>query len=132
MELVVKKSEEKDWEFIRRLRNECSDGFFSDEQITPEQHKRFMQKHGENHLIAFNCDNERLGFIGHVNGDVRLAVCPEYRKKGVAKEMLKRLLEFFPNTKMKAQAKTSNHASINTFLSLGWKKKFECVILENE
>ena len=61
MELAIKKSEEKDWEFIRRLRNECSDGFFSDEQITPEQHKRFMQKYGENHLIAFNCDNERLG-----------------------------------------------------------------------
>ena len=81
MELVVKKSEEKDWEFIRRLRNECSDGFFSDEQITPEQHKRFMQKHGENHLIAFNCDNERLGFIGHVNGDVRLAVCQSIEKK---------------------------------------------------
>ena len=47
MELVVKKSEEKDWEFIRRLRNECSDGFFSDEQITPEQHKRFMKNTGK-------------------------------------------------------------------------------------
>mgnify|MGYP001176175967 FL=1 len=132
MELVIKKSENKDWDFIRLLRNQCSDGFFSNEEITTKEHELFMSKHGENHLIAFGESGERIGFIGHVRGDVRLAVSPEHRKKGVAKKMLKCLIDFFPETKMRAQAKKGNEASINTFLSLGWKKKFECVILENE
>jgi len=129
MDLEIRKAQKQDWEFIRQLRNSSSEGFFSPNEITQEEHLEFMEKNFHNYLIASEISTDMggtqetlIGFIGHVKGDVRLAVAPNFRKMGVGKRMLKAMNDNFPEQKFRAQVKITNPASINTFLSLGWKK----------
>ncbi len=126
MELTFIEAIPEDWEFIRQLRNLAREGFFSESEITPPEHRAFMHKYGYNYFIA-TLDGRKVGFIGEVKGDVRLAVLPKYRSRGIATRMLGFLEKACGKKTLTAQVKKENIASIKTFLKLGWKEEAQYI-----
>lgn len=126
MELSFIEAAPQDWEFIRQLRNLTREGFFSQAEVTPPEHRAFMSKHGYNYFIA-TVEGHKVGFIGEVKGDVRLAVAPEYRGRGIATRMLGFFGEVCGNAVLTAQVKKENIASIKAFLKSGWEQGEEYV-----
>ena len=111
------------WEDIRNLRNDPSvkKGFINQGHITQEQHTAFMNKYSHNFYITL-CDNEFAGYIGVIEGDIRVAVCPAFQGNGIAKRMVNSLMEGHPDCV--AKVKLDNEASIRLFESCGFKKKY--------
>jgi GNAT superfamily N-acetyltransferase len=126
MELSFIEANPEDWEFIRQLRNLSRDGFFSQREVTAPEHREFMNKYGYNYFIA-TIDGRKVGFIGEVKGDVRLAVLPEYRGNGIATRMLQFFGELWSKKSLTAQVKKDNVASIKTFLKSGWEQDAEYI-----
>ena len=62
------------------------------------------------------------GFIGAVEGDIRVAVSPFFQNQGVGKFMLNTFLE--DNKKIQAKVKIENKASLKLFESCGFTKKY--------
>ena len=62
------------------------------------------------------------GFIGTVEGDIRIAVSPLFQNQGVGKFMLNTFLE--DNKKIQAKIKIQNEASLRLFESCGFEKKY--------
>jgi len=121
----------KYWEFIRQLRNdeEVKEGFVQQSHITKLQHLKFMLKHGKNYYICLSENNYTpLGFVGQINGDIRVAAHPEHQGKGVGKFMINELMKKYPQSF--AKVKLDNEASIKLFESCGFKKKY--YILEKD
>ena len=67
-------------------------------------------------------DGEVIGFIGHVDNDIRLAVKKDRQKKGVGKFMVKGFTEKHPESF--AKVKMDNEASLSLFESCGFKKRY--------
>ena len=111
------------WEFIRELRNhpDVKTGFIKQEHISKKQHYRFMEKHGLNYFICL-FDNSPAGYVGVINGDIRVATHPEYQGLGVAKYMINELMKMYPESY--AKVKLDNEASIKLFESCGFNKKY--------
>ena len=74
-----------------------------------------------NYLICIDND-EIIGFIGHVDNDIRLATKKTHQKKGVGKFMVEGLMKKFPESF--AKVKIDNEASKRLFESCGFKKKY--------
>ena len=74
-----------------------------------------------NYLICIDND-EIIGFIGHVDNDIRLATKKTYQKKGVGKFMVEGFMKKFPESF--AKVKIDNEASRRLFESCGFKKKY--------
>ena len=121
MELV--KNEQKYWEFIRNLRNHpvIKRGFIQQGDITLEYHQKFMNKYGEKYYICL-VDNVPAGFVGQINGDIRVATHPDFQGKGVGKFMIKEVMKKHPGSF--AKVKMENEASTKMFESCGFKKKY--------
>ena len=85
---------EKYYEFIRILRTheENIHGFKEKVEITPEDQLKYMSKYGQNYHICLLGDTP-VGFIGEVDSDIRLAVHPDYKRKGIGKFMLNELMD---------------------------------------
>lgn len=106
------------WEFVRTLRNSQREFFGNTKIITKEEHAEFMFKHCNNYYVCLN-GIIPVGFIGVVDGDIRLAVCPGYQRRGIGKFMLKGLLEKHKDGF--AKIRITNSASIALFISCGFK-----------
>lgn len=122
MELIITRAKPDDWEFIRELRNSSSSGFFSQEEISQQQHAGFMEKYGRKYFVAYNRKEQRVGFIGEVEGDIRFAVPVAFRGHNIAVSMLNFFEGEASDTVLSAKVKSTNYASIKTFLKAGWVK----------
>tara|TARA_R100001082_G_scaffold110712_1_gene91458 strand:+ start:4219 stop:4614 length:396 start_codon:yes stop_codon:yes gene_type:complete len=121
----------KYWEFIRNLRNneEVKEGFVQQSHITKFQHLKFMFKHGKDYYICLNKRNTKpLGFVGQINGDIRVAVAPEHQGKGIGKFMINELMKKHPQSF--AKVKIENSSSLWLFKKCGFKEKY--YILERD
>lgn len=129
MDKQLVKNEKKYWNFIRSLRNNprVKEGFIEQQYITKNQHEKFMMKHGDKYYICL-IDNTPAGFVGSIDGDIRVATDPSYQGMGVGKFMISEILLKFPGSY--AKVKTENKASLGLFKSCGFKKKY--FILEKE
>jgi RimJ/RimL family protein N-acetyltransferase len=111
------------WEFIRELRNnlKTKEGFVEQHHIDQKTHTNFMAKNGDNYMIGLY-NNDPAGFVGSVNGDIRVATHPDYIRSGLATQMLNAVMEKLPNSY--AKIKIQNEASIRLFERCGFKKKY--------
>ena len=84
-------------EFIRllRLNKELKKSFIKSVEITQEQQESYMLKYGHLYYVCIDEYNNPVGFVGVVNNDLRIAVHPDHRNKGVGTFMLKYILEYF-------------------------------------
>lgn len=126
--VVIKKINSiKDFLYILELRNDSKDNFFNSNLISQEEHFKFMNTYKDMYYIAYDIhDNDeiKIGFIGHVNGDIRLVVEPLYRNKGFGSKIIKKFLEIDHKQNLKAQIKIENISSINAFKKAGFKPKY--------
>ncbi len=105
------------WEFIHRLRfhPDNVDGFVDSKPVTEKQQQEYMSKYGDCYKICL-MDNKPVGFAGIVDGDIRIAVCPEYKKKGIGLFMLMGMADIMHTAKVLRK----NKASLNLFLKAGY------------
>ena len=120
MELV--KCYKKYWPFIYSLRKEVKEGFINQDDFSLEEHESFMSKNHKNYQICLMFGCVPAGFIGAIEGDIRVAVSPFFQNQGVGKFMLNTFLE--DNKKIQAKVKIENEASLRLFESCGFKKKY--------
>jgi|TARA_Y100001963_G_scaffold99899_1_gene137503 GNAT superfamily N-acetyltransferase len=121
--LTFVKNEEKYWEFIRNLRNldGVRQGFIQQEHITEDQQKKYMSKYGECFYICL-ANEHPAGYVGVIDGDIRVATHPEYQGKGIGSYMLQEMHKLHPNALSKIKA--GNLASFNLFSKNGYKIKY--------
>ena len=114
-------NEPKYWEFIRMVRNdpEMQKGFVDIVQITPDQQAEYMTKYNDDYYICLSTENEPIGYIGEIDGDIRVAVIVSHQRMGVGKFMVNELMELRPNSY--AKMKFNNIASKKLFESCGFK-----------
>ncbi len=119
----------KYWEYIRALRNEqtVKEGFIQQGHISLWKHIRFMLRHGNCYYICLEA-GQPVGFVGQIEGDIRVAVEPGHQGKGVGKFMINTMMKKYPNSV--AKVKLENEASIKLFESCGFEKKY--YILEKD
>jgi ribosomal protein S18 acetylase RimI-like enzyme len=111
------------FEFVRQLRTDPrnAEAFITNDFISPENHESYMNDHLSDYFICLNGEVS-VGFIGAVEGDIRLAVDYNYRNIGVASFMVRNIIQLFPNAV--AKIKITNAASIALFESVGFKRQF--------
>lgn len=119
MILEFVENEEKYYEFIRLLRidSRVAYGFVDHSHITPEQQKIYMSQYGKRYYICLS-DNVPVGFIGAVGDDLRIAILPEYQRKGIGSFMVGELLKRHPT--VYARMKIDNTVSASFFKKLGF------------
>jgi ribosomal protein S18 acetylase RimI-like enzyme len=111
------------FEFVRRLRTDPrnADSFINNNEITLQNQIDYMEQHLKDYFICLS-QQTPVGFIGVVQGDIRLAVDHDFRNRGVATFMVNEISKLFPGAS--AKIKTSNVASIALFESVGFKRQF--------
>lgn len=87
----------------------------------------FMERHGLKYYICL-VDEKPAGYIGVIDGDIRVATHPEFQGMGIGKFMVNELVKLHPYSF--AKVKLQNEASIKLFEACGFKKKY--YILEKE
>ena len=123
MTLILTKNKKKYWEFIRALRSNKSveNGFIDKAQISKKEQEIYMNKYNDNYYV---CLNEQIpcGYIGEINGDIRLCTSPEFQGLGVGTFMIKELTKIKKN--IFAKIKVENISSIKAFEKAGYEKKY--------
>jgi len=121
--LKLVECEEKYWEFIRLLRIDPQNlsGFVQTSDITPQQQKQYMTKYNKNYMICLWNDIP-VGFIGEIDGDIRVCTDNLYKQKGIGKFMVLEFIKKYPN--IFAKIKIDNTSSLKLFESCGFKKKY--------
>ena len=111
------------FEFVRRLRTDPrnADSFVSNNEITFQNQIDYMEQHLKDYFVCLS-QQTPVGFIGVVQGDIRLAVDHDFRNRGVATFMVNEISKLFPEAS--AKIKTSNVASIALFESVGFERQF--------
>jgi len=125
MEMTLVKNEPKYWEYIRWVRNHPStqSGWVTQSpDITGEQQKKYMAKHNDEYYICLADNLHTCGYVGAVDGDIRVATDPTCRGKGIGSFMLNELMKLEPTAF--AKIKIDNKASIKLFEKCGFKRKF--------
>lgn len=119
---IVKATQEY-WEFVRYLRTckENTEGFEQQVEITPEQQINYMQKYADNYLICLDGETP-VGFVGSIDGDIRVATHPDHKGKGYGKIMIDAIMNDFPESY--AKVKIENEASLSLFRSSGFVPKY--------
>jgi len=117
------------WYSILDIRNENCEGFGDSSIIPIATHHAYMFKNYSNYLVCIEeteeskrVNEEVIGFIGHVENDIRLATKKTHQNKGVGKFMVEAFMEKFPNSF--AKVKIDNEASRRLFESCGFRKKY--------
>lgn len=123
MKLELVKNEAAYHEFMRLLRNDdrVQSGFVEKVSITPEQQESYMRRYGDNYYICL-LDGEAAGYIGEIEGDIRLATHPDFQRQGVGKFMLREFAKRHPDCS--AKVKIDNEASLKLFRSVGFRETF--------
>jgi len=123
MTLILTKNKKKYWEFIRALRSNKSveNGFIDKVQISKKEQEIYMNKYNDNYYV---CLNEQIpcGYIGEINGDIRLCTSPEFQGQGVGTFMIKEFTKIKKN--IFAKIKIENMSSIKAFEKAGYEKKY--------
>ena len=123
MTLILTKNKKKYWEFIRALRSNKSveNGFINKVQISKKEQEIYMNKYNDNYYV---CLNEQIpcGYIGEINGDIRLCTSPEFQGQGVGTFMIKEFTKIKKN--IFAKIKIENMSSIKAFEKAGYEKKY--------
>ncbi|MDA7577948.1 GNAT family N-acetyltransferase [Flavobacteriales bacterium] len=123
MTLILTKNEKKYWDFIRALRSNKSveNGFIDKVQISKKEQEIYMKKYNDNYYV---CLNKQIpcGYIGEINGDIRLCTSPEFQGLGVGTFMIKELTKIKKN--IFAKIKVENISSIKAFEKAGYEKKY--------
>jgi len=111
------------FEFVRRLRTDPrnADSFINNSEITLQNQIDYMEQHLNDYFVCLS-QQKPVGFIGVVQGDIRLAIDQDFRNKGVATFMVNEISKLFPGAS--AKIKTSNVASIALFESVGFERQF--------
>ena len=109
--------------FIRELRNDpiTNKGFINRELISEASHLEYMKNHANFYRVCL-LDGRPVGYIGVVEGDIRIAVHKDYLRKGIGTFMLNEISNNF--TGVSAKIKIENLASIRLFEKLGFKKRY--------
>jgi len=107
------------WEFVRSLRNDpkVSDGFIKKHYITTDEQIKYMTINSSSYRIAL-VDNCPAGYVGVIDGDIRVCTHPDFQGLGIRKFMIKQCMRIWPNSY--AKIKINNVASINLFKSCGF------------
>ena len=109
------------WYSILHIRNENRKGFGDSSLISVATHHKYMVDNFQNYLLCIE-EGKIIGFIGHVNNDIRLATRKSHQNKGVGKFMVEGFMKKFPNSF--AKVKINNKASEKLFESCGFIKKY--------
>lgn len=123
VQMVPVKKNKKYHEFIRCLRNnkDVKKGFIQQHYITKKQQSEYMKKHGKDYYVClFN--GIPAGYVGVINGDIRIATHPRFQRKGLGLFMIKSLLK--KRKRLQAKIKPDNTASIKLFKKAGFKLKY--------
>lgn len=118
-------NQEKYWNFILQLRNENRFVFKNTEIITKEEHKSFMEKYGTSYkicLLKVDFEEVPVGFIGVVDGDIRLCVDSTYQRMGIGEFMLREILK--DGKDYSTMIKVENEASLKLFKKCGFDVDF--------
>jgi hypothetical protein len=113
---VLQKVQPEHYEAILLIRNSHSEAFLSTEQINWETHKMFMDRHSHTYRVAIHVD-QVVGFVGHVNGDFRIACDVTYQGRGLAHFMYSVFMSEFPS--LTVRVKRSNFRSLAFFKKVG-------------
>ena len=117
------KCNKKYWEYIRILRsdNRVQKGFIQKVNISQSQQIKYMEKYNDSYYVCLY-NGEPCGFIGEIDGDIRICTHPTYQKKGIGTFMIQE----FSNVKSNiyAKIKIDNISSIKAFEKAGYKKKY--------
>lgn len=113
------------FEFIRLLRNDerVKSGFIQQEEISKEQQIEYMNKYKDNYWICLY-ENVPCGYVGVIDGDIRIATSPNYQNMGVGIFMLDFLKTKFRKEDIYAKIKIDNQASIKLFEKAGYKLQY--------
>ncbi len=111
------------WQFVRLLRTDDRNisGFIKTNNITEDQQIEYMKKYSHNYKICL-LDNNPVGFIGEIEGDVRVCTDHNHKNKGIAKFMVTEFLK--SNSNIFAKIKSNNLSSLKLFESCGFKIKY--------
>ena len=114
---------EEYWEFVRALRTDprVLHGFVQQSYITPEQQRKYMQAHWHEYFIAL-VNGKPAGFVGSVDGAIRVCTHPDYQGQGVGAFMVGELVRHFPRSF--AKIKIDNEASKRLFSACGFTPSF--------
>ena len=124
MELV--KCAKKYWDTILQIRNENREGFGNTHVIDKETHYAFLKKYGKFYYVCVE-SSRVLGFIGHLDEDIRVATNKKFQNKGVGKFMVQEFMKLHPNAF--AKIKSGNIKSLKLFTSCGFEKKYVILAL---
>lgn len=118
--------------FIRMLRNNdlVKKGFIQQHEITPEEHDEHMRVYGSCYYICLMKGEGPVGYVGVLDGDIRVCVYPTYHRRGVGTFMLQEFFRQHPDCYPDCKIKVDNAASLALFQSVGFKVKF--YLLERE
>ena len=123
MNYKLVKNNKKYWEFIRNLRNNklTKNGFIQQDNIELETHVEFMKKYADYYYVCL-LDNNPVGYVRSIDGDISVATLPEFQRMGIGKFMINEIIKLFP--KSYAKVKIQNKASLKLFESCGFEKKY--------
>jgi len=107
------------WIDILEIRNKEKKCFINQKEVQIKDHFNYMLHNSKFYEVCV-ADNIFAGFVGLVNGDIRIGVSNKFKRKGIGKFMLQNFKKFEQIKQVKI--KVDNEASIKLFESLGFKK----------
>jgi GNAT superfamily N-acetyltransferase len=106
------------WEFVRQLRTDPRVAHrFRPATITQEQQRNYMATRWHLYFIVL-VDSAPAGYIGCVDGSIRVCTHPDFQRQGLARFMIENMLKKFPDAL--AAVKLDNEASRNLFETCGF------------
>lgn len=102
-------------------------GFIEKANITPEQQKKYMAVHWTQFFIAL-IEDTPVGFVGCVNGEIRICTHPDFQRSGVGVFMMLEIMKRFPTAV--ARVKIQNKASQKMMEASGLTARYTIYGLE--
>ena len=111
------------WEFVRNLRNDkrVTSGFIENNKISKEAQVKYMSKYSSCYYVAL-LNGKPCGYIGAIDGDIRVCTHPDYQNQGIGTFMIKELTK--SKSDIFAKIKIDNISSIKAFEKAGYKKQY--------